>query len=137
MVFIFFFFLMIRRPPISTLFPYTTLFRSLGHEREPDVVVGQVAKGRRLDLAGRDRAQTIQILAVPREAPYGFRAPIGEREAFDGLPAEDALGFERRDRSLQFLAGDAIFPDATDLSERLGKMASPARNWSERSRRSK
>src|SRR2546430_8364665 len=28
----FFFFLMIRRPPRSTLFPYTTLFRS--HERE-------------------------------------------------------------------------------------------------------
>src|SRR3712207_7069788 len=27
---IFFFFLMIRRPPRSTLFPYTTLFRSLG-----------------------------------------------------------------------------------------------------------
>src|SRR3989449_4575914 len=31
----FFFFLMIRRPPRSTLFPYTTLFRS----REPRVVV--------------------------------------------------------------------------------------------------
>src|SRR2546430_7796666 len=28
MYFIFFFFLMIRRPPRSTLFPYTTLFRS-------------------------------------------------------------------------------------------------------------
>src|SRR2546422_6973701 len=27
----FFFFLMIRRPPRSTLFPYTTLFRSLAH----------------------------------------------------------------------------------------------------------
>src|SRR5437867_13269075 len=26
---LFFFFLMIRRPPISTLFPYTTLFRSI------------------------------------------------------------------------------------------------------------
>src|SRR5690349_23774875 len=26
-----FFFLMIRRPPRSTLFPYTTLFRSYGH----------------------------------------------------------------------------------------------------------
>src|SRR3712207_7949736 len=26
-----FFFLMIRRPPRSTLFPYTTLFRSVGH----------------------------------------------------------------------------------------------------------
>src|SRR5690348_17434455 len=42
--FIFFFFLMIRRPPRSTLFPYTTLFRSLvaaaaeRHARlEPDV----------------------------------------------------------------------------------------------------
>src|SRR6266511_6389838 len=29
MIFFFFFFLMIRRPPRSTLFPYTTLFRSL------------------------------------------------------------------------------------------------------------
>src|ERR1039457_7419340 len=29
-VFYFFFFLMIRRPPRSTLFPYTTLFRSVG-----------------------------------------------------------------------------------------------------------
>src|SRR6266436_9216162 len=44
---VFFFFLMIRRPPRSTLFPYTTLFRSrteapslrqaapLGHARHP------------------------------------------------------------------------------------------------------
>src|SRR5256885_15734676 len=32
---LFFFFLMIRRPPRSTLFPYTTLFRSvLRHDRE-------------------------------------------------------------------------------------------------------
>src|SRR5256885_7595485 len=30
-LFYFFFFLMIRRPPRSTLFPYTTLFRSCGH----------------------------------------------------------------------------------------------------------
>src|SRR3972149_7845228 len=29
----FFFFLMIRRPPRSTLFPYTTLFRSRVHHR--------------------------------------------------------------------------------------------------------
>src|SRR5215813_11474593 len=31
--FFFFFFLMIRRPPRSTLFPYTTLFRSSAHRR--------------------------------------------------------------------------------------------------------
>src|SRR5690348_18355135 len=41
----FFFFLMIRRPPRSTLFPYTTLFRSLA---APGM------EWRRLDLAGID-----------------------------------------------------------------------------------
>src|SRR5437764_11801739 len=34
-VVLFFFFLMIRRPPRSTLFPYTTLFRSLSRSRLP------------------------------------------------------------------------------------------------------
>src|SRR5256885_9114390 len=45
-VFPFFFFLMIRRPPRSTLFPYTTLFRSLWYDvpigpkqTHPDFVV--------------------------------------------------------------------------------------------------
>src|SRR3954449_12046991 len=33
--FVCFFFLMIRRPPRSTLFPYTTLFRSLLHQVSP------------------------------------------------------------------------------------------------------
>src|SRR6266571_5416134 len=39
MIFMFFFFLMIRRPPRSTLFPYTTLFRSRRRDepqRAPD-----------------------------------------------------------------------------------------------------
>src|SRR2546429_4303927 len=39
MKFMFFFFLMIRRPPRSTLFPYTTLFRS---REGPDVGGGHV-----------------------------------------------------------------------------------------------
>src|SRR2546430_12888631 len=39
--FFFFFFLMIRRPPRSTLFPYTTLFRSLmGKTGAPDFFNG-------------------------------------------------------------------------------------------------
>src|SRR2546430_9869939 len=38
--FFYFFFLMIRRPPRSTLFPYTTLFRSLGARRPPDFARG-------------------------------------------------------------------------------------------------
>src|SRR5258708_11242812 len=45
----FFFFLMIRRPPRSTLFPYTTLFRSLaaaiGIERGIHADIGAVVGG--------------------------------------------------------------------------------------------
>src|SRR3712207_9070825 len=62
----YFFFLMIRRPPRSTLFPYTTLFRSRGglrpadagevhvhqHEIRPQLLTGGdglLARGRRSD----------------------------------------------------------------------------------------
>src|SRR3712207_6974008 len=38
----FFFFLMIRRPPRSTLFPYTTLFRSILREAWPILLDGLV-----------------------------------------------------------------------------------------------
>src|SRR2546422_3824913 len=40
-----FFFLMIRRPPRSTLFPYTTLFRSVGLGLVVVVVRDEVADG--------------------------------------------------------------------------------------------
>src|SRR2546421_8700310 len=40
-----FFFLMIRRPPRSTLFPYTTLFRSPG--RDPELRVARVVQDER------------------------------------------------------------------------------------------
>src|SRR5258707_5862650 len=56
-----FFFLMIRRPPRSTLFPYTTLFRSDRAERHASVHSGLDAEG---ELALRD-------VAVDRQhAPY-------------------------------------------------------------------
>src|SRR2546425_3734514 len=51
-----FFFLMIRRPPRSTLFPYTTLFRSQGsvgaHELDPvlvPLVRSRIPKHREVD----------------------------------------------------------------------------------------
>src|SRR5256885_8897249 len=60
--FFFFFFLMIRRPPRSTLFPYTTLFRSgraVGHvlfgvDRAHRAHVGLVAVGARRALVEVD-----------------------------------------------------------------------------------
>src|SRR3712207_9173793 len=45
----FLFFLMIRRPPRSTLFPYTTLFRSLGGSRGQRLTGVADARSRRRD----------------------------------------------------------------------------------------
>src|SRR5215475_14920375 len=47
------FFLMIRRPPRSTLFPYTTLFRSAGHGAEQGVQDAGRARRRRQGQARR------------------------------------------------------------------------------------
>src|SRR5258708_32693200 len=60
-MFILFFFLMIRRPPRSTLFPYTTLFRSRGRP------LGSVA----LDPRPRSHDQAPQD---PARAALGARA---------------------------------------------------------------
>src|SRR2546429_298052 len=70
----FFFFLMIRRPPRSTLFPYTTLFRSLIVKLQllrvvgPELryLVGRACLGR-VDLAVSHAAESVQLLLV------GFR----------------------------------------------------------------
>src|SRR6266481_1453052 len=82
--FFFFFFLMIRRPPRSTLFPYTTLFRSAGRhatfawrnvrvppwrsgaDRRPDRRGKEyVAAGNRRDLAVRPRRNQARQRANP------------------------------------------------------------------------
>src|SRR5256885_12068441 len=47
-----FFFLMIRRPPRSTLFPYTTLFRSVVHPGRSDVRLGASVPPRLVQAAG-------------------------------------------------------------------------------------
>src|SRR5215467_15278815 len=58
--FFFFFFLMIRRPPRSTLFPYTTLFRSRGPPgRGGGPAGGSILDGgRRAGIGPRDRKST-------------------------------------------------------------------------------
>src|SRR2546430_5645074 len=51
---------MIRRPPRSTLFPYTTLFRSHAHDLpDEEVVILACGLSRQIDLAqARDRKST-------------------------------------------------------------------------------
>src|SRR2546422_5388810 len=55
----FFFFLMIRRPPRSTLFPYTTLFRSQAARRDPGrgTPPGSRRLGRGLSQAAAARSE--------------------------------------------------------------------------------
>src|SRR2546422_1181785 len=71
-----FFFLMIRRPPRSTLFPYTTLFRS---EHEMQRVLARDALG----SEGRDGAQQVRRpphdLAVRGEVVDEDRGPRAMR----------------------------------------------------------
>src|SRR5690242_21314823 len=57
MLYLFFFFLMIRRPPRSTLFPYTTLFRS-----RPQVARAQLAEQR---PKGHDHRRLTGLMARP------------------------------------------------------------------------
>src|SRR5215211_8019710 len=60
-VFFFFFFLMIRRPPRSTLFPYTTLFRSghsASHWRQPPHGEAVIAISSRSPGSRPDRKST-------------------------------------------------------------------------------
>src|SRR5260370_28847702 len=60
---VFFFFLMIRRPPRSTLFPYTTLFRSIraegALERNEHDLVG--LGGRSLSVGKRSEEHTSEL----------------------------------------------------------------------------
>src|SRR2546430_17595247 len=59
----FFFFLMIRRPPRSTLFPYTTLFRSrAGAQAEHDVGLSQPA----IHVVGHEHARAARRAADQR-----------------------------------------------------------------------
>src|SRR3712207_9060836 len=60
---------MIRRPPRSTLFPYTTLFRSLAlllHQRGADVLLGGDLAGR---LGGGGRADVGGDVAPVEQDP--------------------------------------------------------------------
>src|SRR5438874_12307824 len=63
----FFFFLMIRRPPRSTLFPYTTLFRS-GQQKQNSLRPARLSKDRRrLKQAECDESKLTAIFGRSEE----------------------------------------------------------------------
>src|SRR3712207_9200312 len=64
-IFVIFFFLMIRRPPRSTLFPYTTLFRSWPIQGEKSSAIPPKFGGSNTLLVGRIIGSTTR----PRRRP--------------------------------------------------------------------
>src|SRR5260370_5625349 len=95
---------MIRRPPRSTLFPYTTLFRSARHRRSAAAVlvrrVGDAGRAVQCDEDGM-AVQVEQVvdgceqLDAARHAVVGTQVPDGEGAlAVD----EGAAGLALRDR---------------------------------------
>src|SRR3989475_12337646 len=104
-----FFFLMIRRPPRSTLFPYTTLFRSLvpdglsmrrdeGHVARGDLGLGQELQHRAGEAFSQGNVQQSQILRA------------AARDRLDDLPAlRRRVGIlaERDELCVEGLLGEA------------------------------
>src|SRR3712207_6783824 len=87
-IFSVFFFLMIRRPPRSTLFPYTTLFRSLRVQREDEFPVRVLNL---VDYLGRAQAELRVRLAelLPLHA-YAVAVSVNRAVAPERLREGDA-----------------------------------------------
>src|SRR5439155_23248495 len=102
----FFFFLMIRRPPRSTLFPYTTLFRSLGTCRLPALAsdVRAQAAPRDEDLRAGLRQKATALHPPSRDAGEVSRGKprakdqTGPRRLARKLEAPDSSKFHQADR---------------------------------------
>src|SRR3989442_13530143 len=87
-MFFFFFFLMIRRPPRSTLFPYTTLFRS------PDGLRSQAARQDEREGADLLRRGTEDARGALRHRALGRRGPVGAGVSRGRVPRGGGAGRE-------------------------------------------
>src|SRR2546425_7741266 len=85
-----FFFLMIRRPPRSTLFPYTTLFRSPGAQARA--------------LRRGPRGQTRRAVGARPDRGRGRRMRVRRLDHF----GVDVADLARRDRGLSRAAGATL-----------------------------
>src|SRR3712207_8535394 len=75
------FLVMIRRPPRSTLFPYTTLFRSMGLHDQPARLAERLQRpDGGLDGFLADAGGQVGVLAHHRDDP-GERRGLGERRS--------------------------------------------------------
>src|SRR2546422_5727342 len=100
-----FFFLMIRRPPRSTLFPYTTLFRSVRTMRASILVLGPL-------LARHGRAR----VSLPGGCAIGARPVNLHVEGLERLGAEVRLEHGYIDARCPRLTGAEIALDTVTVT---------------------
>src|SRR6267378_6085204 len=103
--FFFFFFLMIRRPPRSTLFPYTTLFRSLDRGFNVAGVAAIWSKGRLYVV--QDFAHEVPSYSAQQSGKLVVRA-IDEMRQQAGLPELIQLAPPKLDESACSLAREKL-----------------------------
>src|SRR5207253_9591033 len=87
-----FFFLMTRRPPRSTLFPYTTLFRS--EEIERHIVAGSSLQNEDTTIqpeAGRGRVHALSTAALPSSTSFEGLADTRSEEHTSELQSRGHL----------------------------------------------
>src|SRR5258707_3107285 len=91
-VVIFLFFLMIRRPPRSTLFPYTTLFRS-SEKVPPDIERKDVSEAAHTRLAREveDAVDPVQVERLLREVEAKNVEPLRSEEHTSELQSRQYL----------------------------------------------
>src|SRR5256885_15215737 len=96
---------MIRRPPRSTLFPYTTLFRSIAREVDEDGVgardgveqLGHVVMRLDLDRVGLEaQAQALGLGRLDHLLAEGFPVELGPGRQMGVVVADGARSEERR-----------------------------------------
>src|SRR5256885_11983998 len=100
---------MIRRPPRSTLFPYTTLFRSRAHERASRQALGGRAREACIQQRGSERRRYRKRVTRPlRSRPH---RPI---RAFAGGRPSLSAGSEPRAPQERSGTSSASYPVAVD-----------------------
>src|SRR2546425_9818331 len=82
----FFFFLMIRRPPRSTLFPYTTLFRSPANRSVPEKTPDGFPRS-----GGREKEAPIRLEKIPLPRSILRKAEGQPRQKLSGCPRHGGI----------------------------------------------
>src|SRR3712207_7872344 len=86
---------MIRRPPRSTLFPYTTLFRSLKpttrQNPKPKVVVSWWSQRLRIEVERWPKGTSLLLQTDVRKGEFGLRSQLRSEEHTSELQSRQYL----------------------------------------------